>query len=168
MILCVGLSITKPPFHPLLCEGLGESPLVWDSRWLLSPVSARELPSRIYQVLSSSSPDEQATSIHGAFCTLGAECGAITVAGEHCTASAQTRIPCPPPELGVESVGQGRFLKGNRGAVIRSGNGCWTTQTSRRPPCLPWGPQLYMTYNPFLCHGLDAGAQRGSEMEAPY
>ena len=90
MILCVGLGITKPPFLPLSCEGLGKSPLDWDSRWLLSPVIARELPSRVYQVLSSSLPDEQATSIHGAFCTLGAECGAITVAGEHCTASAQT------------------------------------------------------------------------------
>ena len=25
-----------------------------------------------------------------------------------------------------------------------------------------------MTYNPFLCHGLDPGAQRGSEVDAPY
>ena len=91
MILCVGLGITKPPFLPLLCEGLGESPLVWDSRWLLSPVSARELPSRIYRVLSSSSPDEQATSIHGTFRALGAECGAITVL-------ASTAQPVPRPE----------------------------------------------------------------------
>lgn len=129
------------------------------------PSKCQRALSCVYQVSPLSSPREQATSIQGAPPRLW----------EQRLWLGSGVQPVPRPESCAHPQSWEWSLWGRSGSPKEIGVRlseveitCWTTQTSRRPHRLPWGAQLHMTYNPLLCHGLDPGAQRGSEVEPPY